>query len=115
MLIKASHILAQFNLVLRSPKVRIEVVVGEERKVYETGENGPLRPVSKLLYTKYKKVNKFEEGGKTYSVYAFKHGFPLFTGSSGIFRGDLLLKYKFADGIFTDHQSITKDWELSIY
>jgi len=29
-------------------------------------------------------------------------------------RGDLLLKHKFADGIFTEHQSVTEDWELSI-
>ena len=40
--------------------------------------------------------------------------FPLFTGSSGIIRGDLLLEYKFADGIFNNYQSVTEDWALSI-
>jgi len=115
-LVRASHILAQFNLVLRSPKIRVEVIDKNtgERKVYEVRENGLLKPISKLLYNKFKKINEFEENGKIYNVYISNHGFPLFTGSSGIIRGDLLLKYKFADGIFTEHQSITEDWELSI-
>jgi len=115
-LVKASHILAQFNLVLRSPKIKIEIIDKNtrERKSYEIRENGLLKPISKLLYTKFKKINEFEENGKTYRVYISNHMFPLFTGSSGIIRGDLLLKYKFADGIFTEHQSVTEDWELSI-
>jgi len=115
-LIRASHILAQFNLVLRSPKIKIEVIDKNTGgvKVYEVKENGLLKPISKLLYNKFKKINKFEENGKIYNVYISNHGFPLFTGSSGIIRGDLLLKYKFADGVFTEHQSITEDWELSI-
>jgi len=115
-LVKASHILAQFNLVLRSPKIKIEVIDKNtgEKKVYEVKENGLLKPISKLLYTKFKKINEFEENGKIYRVYISNHMFPLFTGSSGIIRGDLLLKYKFADGIFVEHQSVTEDWELSI-
>jgi len=115
-LIKASHILAQYNLVLRSPKIKIEAIDKNtgERKVYEIKEKGILKPISKLFYTKFKKVNEFEENGKIYRVYISNHVFPLFTGSSGIIRGDLLLRYKFADGIFTENQSITEDWELSI-
>jgi len=115
-LVRASHILAQYNLILRSPKIKIEVIDKNagERRVYEVRENSVLKPISKLLYTKFKEVNEFEENGKIYKVYVSNHGFPLFTGSSGIIRGELLLKYKFADGIFTEHQSVTEDWELSI-
>jgi len=70
-LIKASHILAQYNLVLRSPKIKIEVVDKNirEGKVYEIRENGLLKSISKLLYTKFKKINEFEENGKIYKVY----------------------------------------------
>jgi len=100
-LVRASHILAQYNLVLRSPKIRIEVADKStgERKVYEVRESGLLKLISKLLHARFKEINRFEENGKTYRVYISNHGFPLFTGSSGIIRGDLLLRYKFADGV----------------
>jgi cellulose synthase/poly-beta-1,6-N-acetylglucosamine synthase-like glycosyltransferase len=57
---------------------------------------------------------ELEEGNRRYRVYLSNHFFPLFTGSSGIIRWDVLSKYEFADGIFNEHQSVTEDWELSI-
>ncbi len=117
LLVKAAHILAQYTVILRSPKIKIEVIDKDDgrKMVYEPRENSlALKLFNRIFLRKYRKVNEFEENGKTYRAYVSSHMFPLFTGSSGIIRGDLLTKYRFADGVFTNHQSVTEDWELSI-
>ncbi len=117
LLVRAASILAQYNLALRSPRVRIEVIDKHTGRVwaYEPRPRSRLlRLLNKLLTRKYRLVNMFEEDGRLIRVYVSNHMFPLFTGSSGIIRGDLLQEYKFADGIFNSYQSVTEDWELSI-
>jgi len=102
--VKATYVLAQYALALRSPSVR---VVRDYRRVH-----GPRNRPSRLR--RFKHVKKVVRYDGIYRVYVSGHSFPLFMGSSGIIRGDLLLKYKFADGVFTPYLSITEDWELSI-
>ena len=112
LMVKAAHILAQWDVVLRSPRMKIAVENLESRGCKTFSNNMETR-LTMILNRKWRKINEFVENEKQYRVYISNHRFPLFTGSSGIMKFDLLRKYKFADGIFNNYQSVTEDWELS--
>lgn len=112
LLVKSAHIIAQWDVKLRSTRIKIEVenLENGERKNYS---NRMETRLTTILNRKWGKINEFVENGKKHRVYISNHRFPLFTGSSGIIRFDLLPKYKFADGIFNNYLSVTEDWEFS--
>ena len=112
LLVKSAHIIAQWDIKLRSARIKIEVenLENRERKNYS---NRMETRLTAILNRKWRKNNEFIENGKKHRAYISNHRFPLFTGSSGIIRFDLLPKYKFADDIFNNYLSVTEDWELS--
>ena len=121
LLVQSAHILAQWNIICRSPRIKIKIRDKSNRElIYISDEKRKnyigrmYKILTRLLQNRWKPVNKFTENNKEYEIWISNHGFPLFTGSSGIIRWDLLSKYMFADGIFTHNKSITEDWELSI-
>lgn len=104
------HVLTQYALLFRTPRVKIELIKGGKRIVREVGSS----LFKKMLYTKWRTVNTVADGDKLIRVYLSSHAIPIFTGSSGILVYDVASKYMFADGVFVKYSSLTEDWEFSI-
>lgn len=113
LLVYSSHVLSQYAMITRSPIIRVEVTRGNDkstRMVHETSRG----LFKKLIYRKWIISNEVVRGDKSYRVYVSEHAMPLFTGSGAILDYDVVSKYKFSDGVFTDHSSLTEDWEFSV-
>ncbi|MEM1919552.1 MAG: glycosyltransferase family 2 protein [Desulfurococcaceae archaeon] len=113
LLVYSSHVLSQYAMITRSPRVKIEVLSKNDNgllRVYRA----PERVFKKTLYRKWILCSSFERGDKIFRTYVSEHAMPLFTGSSAIVDYDIASKYRFADGIFVDYNSLTEDWEFSI-
>ena len=116
LLVQASHILAQWALSIRSPRVRLILrgADGDKRALESPFSPLPARLLAKLTRPRLRIAGRMLGRGTTVEVHYSNHWFPLFTGSSGIIDWRLLAEYMFADGVYMRHHSLTEDWELSI-